>query len=163
MQLIETVEVGSGGAASIEFTSIPQDGLVLLCVYSIRHDGSENEALNLTFNNSTNYNYVFLTGDGSSASSLAGTGATNGFAGYVNWSGSTTNTFGNAQVLVPNYAGSNTKSYSVDAVSENNATNARAGIQANSWNNTSAITSLKLFRTSRTLQQYSTASLYIIS
>jgi hypothetical protein len=29
-QLIETIEVGSGGAASIEFTSIPQDGVQFL-------------------------------------------------------------------------------------------------------------------------------------
>jgi len=35
-QLIERVEVGPGGAASIDFTNIPQDGAHLVVVASLR-------------------------------------------------------------------------------------------------------------------------------
>ena len=36
IQLIERVDVGSGGLSQIVFTSIPQDGVDLLCLYSLR-------------------------------------------------------------------------------------------------------------------------------
>ena len=38
MTLIETVEVGAGGASSIQFDSIPQDGIDLVIRMSARNE-----------------------------------------------------------------------------------------------------------------------------
>jgi hypothetical protein len=78
-------------------------------------------------------------------------------------SGDTANTFSNVAYYFTNYAGSTTKSISVDLVAENNATAAYQVIMAGNWANTSAITSIKLAAPSGTLVEYTTASLYIIS
>jgi hypothetical protein len=51
----------------------------------------------------------------------------------------TSNTFGNGEFYIPNYAGATNKSASNDGVSENNGTTAYAGLAANLWSNTAAI------------------------
>jgi hypothetical protein len=55
----------------------------------------------------------------------------------------TANTFGNTEFYIPNYTSSNYKSFSVDGVTENNATAAFA-LYAGLWSNTAAITSFRL-------------------
>jgi hypothetical protein len=65
-------------------------------------------------------------------------------------SGATSNTFGNAEVYIPNYAGSTNKSLSTDIVTENNATQSRIELIASLWSITSAITSISLTALSST-------------
>lgn len=163
MILISTVTVGSGGTSSIDFTSIPTDGRYtdLFVVMSLMGNRSDpNSQFYIKFNNSSStYTNRILYGNGSSTGSVSdqswhflATGTT-----------STSNTFGNASLYVPNYAGSTAKSYSIDAVNENNATYANQLITAGLWSGTSAITSLQIMPdTSNTtaINQYSTASLY---
>ena len=163
-QLIETVTVGSGGASSIEFTSIPQDGVDLVLVYSGRIDGTNSLGPSLEFNNeSANRSYRMLGGDGSSAVSF-GNGAFSSLVGGLHSNSSTTaNTFGSSQIYISNYSGSIAKSVSLDAVSENNGTAARQWILAGSWNNTSAITSAKLTISFDNMVEHTTASLYKIT
>lgn len=159
MKKIATVTVPSGGQASIEFLSIPQTATDLLLVLSARDttSGGDTSTISLTFNNDTaGYSYRMIQGTGSVA--LSGTSA----IGVITGSGATANTFGNGAFHVPNYAGSSIKAFSGDSVIENNATGGRLWIGAGLWNNTSAITSLKI-TTTNPFAQYSSATLYGIT
>lgn len=156
--LIETVTVGAGGAASIEFTSIPENGDDLVLVVSGRNSAGSYGAT-MTFNNdSTNQSVIYLSGSGSSASSGS---STNFFGPHIDASTFTANTFGNCQIYVSNYSSSQPKSVSFDNVTENNGTSAYMNIAAGLWDDTSAITSIEIVPLGGgNFVAYSTASLY---
>ena len=160
-QLIETVTVGSGGVASIEFTSIPQDGVDLLLVVSGRFNTGASRSFGLTLNSeSINQTSIEMTGTGSAVSSSAPTT----LASLSTSGGDTASTFGNSSIYISNYASAANKSLSFDAVTENNATAAFQQIRAGLWSNTSAITSIQLNAPStRFFVEHSTASLYKIT
>jgi len=158
--LIQSVTVGSGGAASIEFGSIPQTYTDLLVVTSVRTNRSAVvDNLQIEFNGlSTNLTFRLLYGGGTSATSASGS---YGLVADANAATSTASVFSSHSIYIPNYTGSTNKSFSVDAVTENNATEAYQEMVAGLWSATSAITSLRLFpRTGTLLVQYSSASLY---
>jgi hypothetical protein len=164
--LISSVTVGSGGAANIEFTSIPADYTDLNVVFSIRCARSAvSEPLMMRFNsNTSNYSLRRLNADGSSVSSDSVSGETGMIVGDINGDTSTSNTFGNGSIYIPNYAGSNNKSVSTDVVVENNATLSSQYLLAGLWSDSSAITTIRLYsRNSHNFNQYSTAYLYGIS
>ena len=160
---IATVTVGAGGAATMAFSSIPSTYTDLMLLYSARAaepTGSFYE-VSVTLNGSTTgFTARQLYGDGSTAASSSPTTRQVGLIGNVT---TTSNTFNNNMIYFPNYAGSTNKSYSVDAVTENNATTAYANIVAGLWSNTAAINSISLAVTSNNFVQYSTATLYGIS
>jgi len=138
-ELIASSTVGAGGAASINFSSIPSTFTDLCFKISVRitRSGYVGDILNISFNGtSTNESSRRLEGNGSSASS-----ASNSL--LLAYQGSTTdataNTFGNGELYIPNYAGSTNKSASNDGVSENNGTTSYDGFAANLWSNTAAI------------------------
>jgi hypothetical protein len=139
MKLIETKTLLSA-AASIEFTSIPQDGTDLLLLISARNSGTSGSG-RIEFNTGGTYTRRRLLGLGSTVLSDSPTS--------VDWqvsvSTDTANTFNNATIYIPNYTSANAKSYSVDSVSENNATAAQHGILAGLWSETSAITTITLY------------------
>jgi hypothetical protein len=156
---IASVTVGSGGAASIDFTSIPATFTDLVLVYSARVTtaGGDDEAL-ISLNSSTsNFSNRNIFGTGSTASSTTSPAR---FAGSVNASGSTASTFSNIQIYFSNYTGNTNKSYSIDSVAENNATAIVSRLAAGLWSDTSAITSISLSLASGSFVQYSTATLY---
>jgi len=161
--LISSVTVGLGGAANIEFTSIPAtytDLLVKVCGRSTA-SGSVYDDLGIYFNSSTaNLSWRILYGTGASASSTLG--STRYFA-FVPGASATASTFGNVEYYIPNYAGSNNKSVSVDSVTENNATTVLTSIAAGLWSSSSAITTVTLNPANGNFVQYSTAYLYGIS
>jgi hypothetical protein len=162
--LISSVTVGSGGAANIEFTSIPNTYTDLKIVFSLRDASNTGDVwdwLDLTFNsNTSNYSARMLYGTGSATGGTSNT--TQIKYGYYTSSTATASTFGNGEIYIPNYLDSNYKSILGNAVSENNATAAIATLQAGLWSNSSTITSVKL--TARiSFAQYSTAYLYGIS
>lgn len=163
-QLISSVTVGSGGAASMAFSSIPSTYTDLLLKISGRDDraGVTANAINLSFNGSTsNFTYRVLEGNGATAAS--GSGSTSWGATNVGPS-ATASTFSNCEIYIPNYAGSNNKSFSSDFVTENNATTAFTDLLAGLWSQTAAITSITLTpNTGSNFAQYSTAYLYGIS
>jgi len=157
-QAIATVTVGSGGAASMAFSSIPATYTDLLIKISARHTTSEtsNDIL-ATFNGSTSsFTARRLYGDGSSAASDTNART----IGLTVGASATASTFGNSEVYIPNYAGSNNKSYSADQLGETNATLAYAILNAGLRSDTSAITSISLAPASGNFVQYSTATLY---
>ena len=158
--LIQKATVGSGGAASIEFTSIPQTFTDLVVRSSLRSDqanlyGSSTISLN---NSTANFTYRFVYGEGAAAASFSG--STN-LSADQNGDTATANTFSNFDMYIPNYTSSNYKSISQDSVTENNGTTAYAELGALLWSNTAAITSIKLSAAStKVWKQYSSVSLY---
>ena len=126
--LIASATVGAGGAASIDFTSIPQTYTDLTLVISTRATDANGE-IDLKINNSTSAIYTVrrLTGNGSSAGSSVSSNQTIGYsAGLGGRSDYTASTFGSTIITIPNYTGSANKTFSGEAVNENNATGAQA-------------------------------------
>lgn len=171
MQLIQTVTVGAGGQASIEFGTggtIPQTFTDLLIVVSARtnRSGQVDDQLKLNFNGSTSgYSERGLGGNGSGTFSFIGAVSTSiPDALWTTASNATANTFGNAYAYIPNYRSGNAKSVSTDSVTENNATAASQAIIAGLWTGTAAITSIVLSPLNGSLiLQNSSASLYGIT
>jgi hypothetical protein len=161
VQIGSTVTVGSGGAATIDFTSIPATFTDLVIFVSARNTSS-GASMRLRFNGATTSNTDrYMEADGATVVSGSNAfGASYIFAGGVNGSSTTSNTFASNFIYIPNYAGSTNKSVSVDGVTENNATTAYADLTAGLWSNSSAITSIELTPNINSFAQYSTASLY---
>jgi hypothetical protein len=160
-EAIATVTVGSGGAATIDFTSIPATYTDLCVLLSIREETTTNWTFNLRVNNDSSsiYSYRNIQGNGSTAESNNGSGGS--VADFIGESsGATANTFGNLMLYIPNYAGSTNKSFMTDAVGENNATLAYARMTANLWASTAAINQLYFYISGGDFAQYSTATLY---
>jgi hypothetical protein len=160
-EAIATVTVGSGGAANIEFTSIPGTYTDLVIKLSARNDRADTQDHTLiSFNGSTasitnRQLYAFGTTVGSITSVPRSIGVSNSANG-------TSNTFSNTEIYIPNYTSANNKSYSADTVSENNSSGDNGlWFTAGLWSNTAAITSIALTNNIATeYVQYSTATLY---
>jgi hypothetical protein len=154
--LLERIELNAS-AASVTFSNIPQSGYTdLKVVMSIRGDNTNNYGSVLFNNSSTGYTRKILYGDGSNVYS---TGPTGYESLSINPSNTTASTFANYEMYIPNYTSSNSKSFSVDAVGENNGTTAQAIFHAGVWANSSAISSIVIQPTGNFVQ-YSTFSLY---
>lgn len=164
-ELISTVEVGAGGAASIEFTGIPDDGTDLLLLTNLRLSTGNSPFAYWRANSDSgsNYTHIRLAGDGSTASSASQSNIAQGWIGRVSGGSDTASTFGNTATYFSNYTSTTDKSVSSDAVSENNATYAEQYLIATKYTTSSAISSLSVLPASGTIAQYSTASLYKIT
>jgi hypothetical protein len=164
IQIGSTVTVGSGGAASMDFTSIPATYTDLIVKFTGRsaRTGIDTDDMLVTFNGaSTNFSSRPMYGSGSATASFTDTTL---YLGVYLTTTATASAFSNGEVYIPNYAGATNKSLSADTVSEQNATKAYATLSAALWTNTAAITSISLKTGSGSnLVQYSTASLYGIS
>lgn len=166
-ELIASVTVGSGGASSIDFTSIPATYTDLVVKLSARvsgYSGANQDFLAIRFNSDSgnNYNNKVLYGNGSSTGSFD-VSPTSSIrqAATAPSDAATSNTFGNSEIYIPNYAGSQYKSVSTDSVSETNATASYETLAAGIWNSSSAITSITFLPLQGTaFTQYSTAYLY---
>lgn len=160
--LIASSTVGSGGASSITFSSIPSTFTDLLVKISTK---TGFDWLLCEFNNSggTAYDQIYVSGNGSTT----GSGTQNDKpAAYATITGQnvTANTFGSAELYIPNYAGSKFKSILGDGISEANQTAAYVYLASSIWENTAAITQIKLTKSDAgNFDQYSTAYLYGIS
>lgn len=166
MSLVSTVTVGAGGASSISWVNIPQTGKDLLLVVSGRTTSSNTYnpiVANINNDGTLKYTFIQLYGTGSSTASNLG-GLFGGAITELPGANATSNTFGSLRVYYANYTSSATKGYSVDGVTENNATAAFQGILGGNYTGTGAISSLYLYVYDTTnFAQHTTASLYIIS
>ena len=160
------VTVGAGGAASIDFNSIPQtytDLIVKISTRSTATGGPESYFVYASFNGlTTNRTYRRLEAYGGGVGSDS---ASNYPVAVTGGSGGTTSTFNNGTFYIPNYSSSTIeKTYSADWASENNSTTSfDIGFIAGIWNVTSAITSISLTISTGNMAQYSTVSLYGIT
>lgn len=128
---------------TITFSSIPQTYTDLRLLISARNnDVDAFDGFYMSLNGSTaNFTGRFLQGLGS------GTPSSGSIARYIGvgpGAASTSKTFSNFDVYFPNYASSNFKSFSSDAVSENNGTLSFTEFHAGLWSNTAAITSISV-------------------
>ena len=140
MTLIETKTLGTA-AASIVFTSIPQDGTDLVVLISTRDTRvSVGNGINLLPNgSSSNLSMRNLNGNGTTVQSSS---RTDGLIGVQPSASSTADTFSNISVYIPNYSGNTNKSFSSDSVAENNATAAEQWLIGALGSDTAAITSI---------------------
>ena len=147
MQPIFT-QTASGSAIALYFNNIPQTFTDLKLVASMRSTQTATfKYVALSFNNNQTsiYSNTRVIGDGSAASSARQNGDPQI---YVNVSlpgaSITSNTYGNAEIYIPNYTGANFKQVIIDTVLENNATTAYQQLGAGLFRSTSPITSLVL-------------------
>lgn len=138
----------STSAASVTFSSIPSTYTDLVLKLSTRTDQAGSFGgggyIRLNSDSATNYSITDVYGDGSLASSSRRTSATFGWWSYqgYNTSGSTSNTFTNAELYLPSYTASQNKPYSSFSAAETNATQAILQGVAGLWRNTAAITTI---------------------
>ena len=153
-ELISSVTVGSGGAATITFSSIPSTFTDLCMKVSAKNLSGVAQTIRASINGSTaNISTRYIEGTGSTVYSGTDTN-------WLGSSGDSTNTFSNFEWYIPNYAGSSYKSISVDSVTELNGNPAYATLIAGLWSSTSALNSITLTQSGSNFAQYSTAYLY---
>ena len=157
--LLERIELNAS-AASVTFANIPQTGytdLKVVCSYKTTSSAATDGKI--SFNSSTaNFSWRSVYGTGSAAVSANNT--VNNALGQVQGTAATASTFSTNEIYIPNYTSSNNKSFSVDYVTENNATLAYAGLVAGLWSNSAAITSIGINLDSGNIEANSTFSLY---
>jgi hypothetical protein len=163
--LLETIELNQS-TASVTFDNIPQTGYSdLKIVISARGDGASGSFMCQFNGATTNLSSRVLYGINGNATGSSSYSDENSIWGYTTNSGSTANTFNNAEIYIPNYTSSNNKSVSIDAVNETNAADGRQNLTAGLWSSTAAITSITLLsktgsNAATNFTQYSTFSIY---
>lgn len=163
---IATVTVGSGGASSISFTSIPgtYQHLQIRGIMRGEHTATSDDAFVLRLNNDTGSNYAHhrLAGDGSSASAGGGSSAA-----YIDLSfqapaaTATANVFGAYIVDILDYANTskNTTVREFMGFDRNGAGILR--LVSGLWNDTAAVDRVDIVNVaSRDAAEYSTFALY---
>lgn len=161
---ITTVTVGSSGSSTISFTSIPSTYTDLCLLGSMRGDAAYNYTdVKVEFNGvTTGYSRITLYGDGTSVGS--GSDSTARFTS-TNLATSTSSTFSNIYLYIPNYTSSNYKAISSDTSVENNSASNNLNMAVSGlWSNTASISSITLTPlTGGNFVQYSVVTLYGIS
>jgi len=159
---IQTVTVGSGGVASFVFSGIPQTYTDLVIKVSARGDATGLPDVRMQFNGDTGSNYQAREAYGDGAIVQGNTYTTTDAHFHMNGTSTTTSTFTNSEIYIPNYTSSNQKSISGDAVNENNSTstNVQARLVAWKWAGTTPITSITFSTNTGNYAQYTTATLY---
>lgn len=161
---IATVTVGSGGAATISFTSIVGT-YKHLQIRSIQRNSTSGSGIQIgltQFNSDTGANYSRhnLIGNGSAASASAATSTTGVWLGVMPQTGDTANAFGASVMDILDYADTNKykTTRSLEGLDLNGS--GEANFRSGSWRSTSAITSILITPTSGNFLQYSSFALY---
>jgi hypothetical protein len=167
---IASVTVGSGGAASIDFTSIPATYTDLLIKISARTSNADGFTgdLSLRFNNNSSSVYSFRHLFAATSTPASGNGSALDYQRIPSAIGSslTANTFNNLEIYIPNYTSGNNKPISADGSASSNSTadfTYQSMFLAGLWANVAAIDRVTLFGgNAGTLNflQHSTATLY---
>jgi hypothetical protein len=156
---IASVTVGSGGASTIDFTSIPATYTDLCLKLSLRTTFAgvfDTGFVSINNTNTGSYRGLYGTGAAAGSESIA---SLRGL--YITGATATGSTFSSNDVYLPNYTSANLKSVSADSVTENNATTAIALLSGMLNGSTSTINQLTISSGNAVnLVQYSTATLY---
>jgi hypothetical protein len=162
---IATVTVGSGGAANIEFTSIPSTFTHLQIRGIARGTRTEvNSGIDITLNSdtATNYSYHALYGNATSALAYGYADQTYMYTGGILAASSSANCFSPLIIDILDYK--NTNKYKtlrmLCGAEYNNAAFDEVSITSGLWRSTSAITSIKLTPTFNNHAQYTQFALY---
>jgi hypothetical protein len=163
---IATVTVGSGGAANVEFTSIPATytHLQIRMIAKNSSTSSGYDFVNMQFNSDTgsNYNSHYLEGTGS-GSPISG-GVANSVSIYAGdcarSNASYANMFAASIIDILDYA--NTNKYTTVRTLAGLDYNGSGGVdfQSGAWRNTNAVTSIKFSVSGVDIAQYSHFALY---
>lgn len=163
MQLIATVTVGAGGAASMELPGIPAtfDDLALVVSARVTNVGIYEQDLAITFNGNTS-NRISRRLFGNATSNGLSQSRTDLLIGQVVSALNSTPSFSKTSVYIPNYRLATAKSYSSDSgqVAFASADGNWANLIAGTWSDNAAISSIQIFPSSGTFVQGTTASLY---
>jgi hypothetical protein len=159
-ELISSTTVGLLGASSISFTSIPSTYTDLVVKMTARSTvAANNEDITMAINSQSAGSWRVLYGTGAAVGSTSS--GTFSFVAESNGATTTSNTFANIEIYIPNYTSSNVKVVTSDNVTENNATDVRTLLNVTSMTNGTAISSITFTpAVSGSFVQYSTAYLY---
>jgi hypothetical protein len=161
--LIASATVGASPVTTIDFTSIPSTYTDLCLKMSLRTNRAGTfDYATINFNNSAaDYTLRVLEGNGGATFSYTRSTFGVNLIGRADGADATSNTFASIELYLPNYAGSNNKSMSIDSVQENNDSTAYQDLFAGLWSQTAAINRLTITNgTDNAYVQYSTAYLY---
>lgn len=168
---IATVTVGSGGATDITFSSIPATYTHLQIRGIARNSSTSSNYANLQiqFNSDTGSNYAghYLVGNGASAAAYAWTSDTTIESSFITRDSALASNFAGQIIDILDYKNTNKyKTVRILAGFDNNATGSTdynkgiVGLSSGLWQNTNAITTIKLFAAANNFMQYSSFALY---
>jgi hypothetical protein len=160
---ISTVTVGSGGASTITFNSIPATYSHLQIRGVARGSGTTSFGVLMRFNGDTASNYSSHRLDGNGTTATGGANSSVG-AMYTNLmmpkSSANSNVFGAAVFDILDYSNVNKfKSVNTIFAFDTNGSG-QVGLGSGNWRSTSAISSITLVPESDNFAQYSTFALY---
>ena len=162
---IQTVTVGSGGASSISFTSIPStySHLQIRAITRTTATGDVTGAFHrLNFNSDTGNNYTFhvMKGDGSTATAAAITPFGNALAERTSTAFQSSGVFGALIWDILDYANTNKyKTLRALAGFDNNGSG-QIALNSSSWMNTATVTQIDITPAANNWAQYSSFALY---
>lgn len=158
---IATTTVGSGGTASITFSSIPSTYQHLqLRAISKNASSSNFAAMRFNSDSGSNYSAHYLDGDGASVTAGGSSNYDRSYFGYTSTS-SQTNIFGASIVDILDYKDTNKfKTVRILTGVDINGAGGYVELSSSSWRSTSAITDINIFFSSTNFAQYSQIALY---
>ena len=168
MTLISTTTVGSGGQATISFTSIVSTYTDLKVVYSLKPPAGD-VGIKINFNNTTSgYSDIYLQALNTGSTPTALAKGVNVFSGSAAYGGamadsslSSGNLFNNGELYIPNYTAAQNKAFLVSNVSEADRNLGFIEEISGIWSNTAAINRIDFtVNGGGNFGQYSLVSIY---
>ena len=159
---IATTTVGSGGQATIEFTSIPSGYTHLQFRGILKRTSGSFDVDTIQFNSDTgtNYSYHNLYTDGTSVGNSSGGTVNIGYGLVTPGSTQGTSNFGAFVLDILDYTNTN-KFKTVRSISGTDSNGSGySWVNSDNWRNTNAITSVKFTPASGSYAQYTNISLY---
>ena len=155
---IATVTVGSGGSATVSFTSIPSTFTHLQVRILWKPNSGTNLVGNFNSDTGSNYKAHELYGDGSSASSFVPSVSPNGIA--LGYNGGSTQ-FGTTILDILDYANVNKNTTTRSLFGDDRNGSGEVSLDSGLWMNTAAVTRIDFkLQNSGNIQEYSSFALY---
>lgn len=149
----------TGTPSTVDFTSIPQTYTDLILVSQVDFDSQGNLSFRLNSDSGTNYSYIHLSGNGTSATSSRG-GSTS--VGLCTVTAEFTTTLGDG-VSITHFMNYSNTTTNKTVISRANTASLGVSLVVSLWRNTNAITSISLGKNltfSSGFQSGSTFTLY---
>ena len=158
---IATVTVGSGGAANIEFTSIPST-YQHLQIRAIFRNSNATDTTYMRLNSDTTSNYAWhtLRGNGSSTTAAGSSSQTNMEIPFATYSGTTASVFAGLVTDILDYANTNKYKTIRNLGGADLNGSGRIDFVSGLWQSTSAITTIRFYPSAGNFVEYSQFALY---